>query len=305
MTPLLPAGIHFWERGWLSSNAILLDDGHSSILIDSGYVTHSSSLISLLSGHLKNRSLDLLVNTHLHSDHCGGNFAVQSQFFEVKTLIPFGPFKAVCEWDNDVLSFKATGQSCPRFQADVPMHSGDVYSWAGFDWEVHASPGHDHDALLLFNPEHRILISADALWANGFGVVFPEICGGTGFAEVSSTLDLIEKLNPKIVLPGHGPLIENLPAALSVARSKIKRFIDSPELHASHAAKVLLKFKLLEWQSVDISDFKLWALNTPLLMDVHQAFFSSFTANSWIDNLASELVNKNVACLDGLKIQNI
>jgi glyoxylase-like metal-dependent hydrolase (beta-lactamase superfamily II) len=305
MTPLLPSGLHFWERGWLSSNAIFLDDGVSSVLIDTGYVTHSSLLLTFLGSHLHERTLDILVNTHLHSDHCGGNLAVQSEFSGVKTLIPFGLFQSVRDWDNNALSFEATGQSCPRFHADTQMHPGDIYNWAGFNWEVHASPGHDHDALLLFNPEHRILISADSLWANGFGVVFPEICGGTGFAEVSSSLNLIEKLNPKIVLPGHGPLIEDLPAALSVARSKIKRFIDLPELHASHAAKVLLKFKLLEWQSVDISDFKLWALSTPLLMDVHQAFFPSLTANTWIDNLVSELVKKNVARFDGLKLHSI
>jgi len=305
MTPLLPSGLLFWERGWLSSNAIFLDDGVSSVLIDTGYVTHSSLLLTFLASHLHERTLDILVNTHLHSDHCGGNSAVQSEFSGVKTLIPFGLFQSVRDWDNNALSFEATGQSCPRFHADTQMHPGDIYNWAGFNWEVHASPGHDHDALLFFNPEHRILISADSLWANGFGVVFPEICGGTGFAEVSSSLNLIEKLNPKIVLPGHGPLIEDLPAALSVARSKIKRFIDSPELHASHAAKVLLKFKLLEWQSVDISDFKLWALSTPLLMEVHRAFFASFTPISWIDNLVSDLVKKNVARFDGLKLHSI
>ena len=305
MTLLLPAGLHFWERGWLSSNAILLDDGHSSILIDSGYVTHSSTLISLLSAFLKNRSLDFLVNTHLHSDHCGGNSAVQFKYLGVKTLIPFGLFEAVRSWDNNLLSFEATGQSCPRFQADVQMRSGDIYNWAGFHWEVHASPGHDHDALLLFNPEHRILISADALWANGFGVVFPEICGGTGFAEVSSTLDLIEKLNPKIVLPGHGPLIDDLASAIAIARTKISRFAESPPLHASHAAKVLLKFKLLEWQSIDIDALEYWALSTPLLVNIHKLFFSKVSMTLWIEDLVTDLVSKNVARFDGSKLQNI
>jgi glyoxylase-like metal-dependent hydrolase (beta-lactamase superfamily II) len=305
MTPLLPAGLHFFERGWLSSNAIFLDDGVSSVLIDTGYVTHSSLLMTFLASHLHERSLDILVNTHLHSDHCGGNLAVQSQFFKVKTFIPFAFFESVRAWNKNLLSFEATGQSCPRFQADAKLRPGDVYNWASFHWEVHASPGHDHDALLLYNPEHRILISADALWANGFGVVFPEICGGTGFAEVSSTLDLIEKLNPKIVLPGHGPLIEDLSTAISIARAKIKRFKETPSLHASHAAKVLLKFKLLEWQTVAYSDLGLWALNTPLLMYVHQSFFSSVPMSIWIDELVSELVSKKVARIDGLKLLNM
>jgi len=304
MITFLPDSLHFFERGWLSSNVILLDNGQSSALIDSGYVTHSSTLISLISGFLKDRPLDFLINTHLHSDHCGGNLAVQSSYPDVKTFIPYGLFDAIQLWSNELLSFEATGQNCPKFHADVSMRPGDTYKWAGFHWEIHAAPGHDHDALLFFNPEHRVLISADALWANGFGVVFPEICGGKGFAEVSSTLDLIEKLNPKIVLPGHGPLIDDLPSALSVARTKIKRFIDSPELHASHAAKVLLKFKLLEWQSIDLTDFKFWACSTPLLLDVHHSFFPFTSFEKWVDDLLVDLVIKKVAFISGSTIQN-
>ena len=305
MTPLLPSGLHFWERGWLSSNAIFLDDGISSVLIDTGYVTHSSLLLTFLGSHLHERTLDILVNTHLHSDHCGGNLAVQSQFPKVNTFIPFSLFDAVRDWDNSALSFEATGQSCPRFHADTQLHPGDFYNWAGFNWEVHASPGHDHDALLLFNPENRILISADALWANGFGVVFPEICGGSGFAEVSFTLDLIENLNPRIVLPGHGPLIEDVATAIAIARKKINRFKESPPLHASHAAKVLLKFKLLEWQSVDMDTLKLWAISTVLLKDIHKSFFSTISIGLWIEDLVSDLVTKKVARLDGLTLHNI
>ena len=36
------------------------------------------------------RPLDLLLNTHLHSDHCGGNAALQARHPGVRTLIPPG-----------------------------------------------------------------------------------------------------------------------------------------------------------------------------------------------------------------------
>ena len=162
MTSLLPKGLLFYERGWLSSNSILLDDGKSAVLIDSGYVTHSNLLLSLLGNHLQSRPLTHLVNTHLHSDHCGGNNAVQTQYPAAQTLIPYGLFDSVRHWDTDLLSYEDTGQLCPRFNADVAVRPGDVHIWSGYEWEVHAAPGHDHDALLFFNPEHRILISADA-----------------------------------------------------------------------------------------------------------------------------------------------
>ena len=304
MTALLPKGLFFYERGWLSSNSILLDDGHVAVLIDSGYVTHSNLLLSLLNNHLQSRPLTYLVNTHLHSDHCGGNSAVQSQFPNLKTLIPYGLFDSVCQWDSDLLSYEDTGQLCPRFHVDVALRPGDVYSWSGYEWEIHAAPGHDHDALLFFNPEYRILISADALWGNGFGIVFPELLGGHGFSEVAATLKVIEALNPLIVLPGHGPIIHDVPECLARAHSKLDYFIQSPINHATHAAKVLLKFKLLELQTVALTDFKAWVENTPLLMRIHNSFFVSTPMQEWCSEVVNELINKNVATVRDSVIYN-
>ena len=304
MTSLLPKGLFFFERGWLSSNSILLDDGKSAVLFDSGYVTHSNLLLSLLSNHLQSRPLTHLVNTHLHSDHCGGNNAVQSQFSSVQTFIPFGLFDQVRQWDTNLLSYEDTGQQCPSFNADSPLRPGEVYFWSGFEWEVHSAPGHDHDALLFFNPEHRILISADALWGNGFGIVFPEVLGGHGFSEVGATLKVIEELNPLIVLPGHGPIIHDVTETLARAYSKLNYFVQSPILHASHAAKVLLKFKLLELQSVALFDFKEWFENTPLLVRIHQSFFKTTPIQEWCCELLKDLTNKNAATISDGFIYN-
>ena len=304
MTSLLPEGLLFFERGWLSSNSILLDDSNSAFLIDSGYVTHSNLLLTLLGKHLQSRPLTHLVNTHLHSDHCGGNSAVQSQFPSVQTYVPYGLFESVRHWDTDLLTYEDTGQLCPRFHADVALQPGDVYIWAGFEWQVHAAPGHDHDAVLFFNPEHRILISADALWGNGFGIVFPEVFGGDGFSEVAETLKVIEGLNPLIVLPGHGPIIHDVPECLARARSKLNYFVQSPVNHAAHAAKVLLKFKLLEIQAISRTDLKLWAEMTPLLNRIHQSFFKTTAFQDWSGELLEELIHKQVAYIRGDIIYN-
>ena len=298
MSIALPAGLHFFERGWLSSNAVFLDDGHSSVLIDTGYHTHSSLLLDFLHLHLNDRSLSFLVNTHLHSDHCGGNKAVQTKYPQVETLIPYGLFSAVLAWDTSQLSFDATGQACPSFKPDNALRPGDVCNWSGFVWEIHASPGHDHDALLFFNPQHRILISADALWAHGFGVIFPEIMGGQGFREVNETLNLIEHLDPLIVLPGHGSMFSNVQDVLKVAYERLDFFQQNPIKHATHSAKVLLKFRLLEMQRIPIKDFHHWAISAPLLVNIHKEYFENLSFNAWIDELINELCNKRSACLE-------
>ena len=75
MTPhsALPPGVHVFERGWLSANNVLMQDAHSATLVDSGYVTHQAQTLALVQHALQGRTLDQLANTHLHSDHCGGN----------------------------------------------------------------------------------------------------------------------------------------------------------------------------------------------------------------------------------------
>ncbi|MCQ9958297.1 hypothetical protein L6B39_14330, partial [Staphylococcus aureus] len=71
---------------------------------------------------------------------------------------------------------------------------------------------------ILFEPASRTLISADALWENGFGVVFPEIEGLQAFEEVAATLDVIEALAPLTIVPGHGGVFTGGAAALDTAR---------------------------------------------------------------------------------------
>ena len=69
--------MHFLERGWLSSNNLLILDSEGASLVDSGFWTHADQTIQLVKTLLQGRLLDTLVNTHLHSDHCGGNSALQ------------------------------------------------------------------------------------------------------------------------------------------------------------------------------------------------------------------------------------
>ena len=292
----LPTGVTVFERGWLSANNILLHDEEQAILIDSGYVAHQTQTLSLIEQALPNRPPDLLVNTHLHSDHCGGNHALQTLYPKLQTWIPPGLASSVENWIEDELSYKPTGQNCPPFKFNALLQPGSVHKWASMDWEVHAAPGHDPHSIILFAPEHRLLISADALWQNGFGVVFPELQGVDAFDEVSTTLDLIESLNPSITIPGHGAVFTELAPALALARKKLEAFAKHPERHASYAVKVLLKFKLLEWGSISRADFEQWALNVPYLNDLHQRFGQDYDRTSWIDMMLAELQRSGSVC---------
>ncbi|MDE1554906.1 MBL fold metallo-hydrolase [Comamonas aquatica] len=288
----------FFERGWLSANNILLLGPDDAALVDTGYCSHAEQTVELVASTLDTRPLTHLLNTHLHSDHCGGNAALQARWPDVQTWIAPGQAAQVQDWDPVALSYTPTGQSCPRFRADGVLLPGSTVTLGGRPWQVHAAPGHDPHSIVLFEPERRLLISADALWEHGFGVVFPEIEGAQAFAEVAATLDVIEQLQPALVLPGHGPLFTDVAAALARARQRLQGFIAQPERHARYAAKVLLKYKLLEWQQLPLDQVHAWCRQTPYLGLLHAHYFDAQSPAQWVETLVQELVASQAAALE-------
>lgn len=302
--PPFPDGVHVFERGWLSSNNILCVDASGTALIDSGYSTHSAQTVELCIALLGTRPLDLLLNTHLHSDHCGGNSALQLEYPELTTLIPPGQAPLVASWDPVGLTYVPTGQTCLRFTFDGLLAPGTIVPMANTNWEVHAAAGHDPHSVVLFEPCSHTLVSADALWEDGFGVVFPELEGENAFGEVAATLDMIENLAPRWVIPGHGAIFRYNPEVMSRSRGRLDAFVKNPQRHARHAAKVLLKFKLLELQQMDHADLSHWASSTNYLQLIRHRFFSSTPMNDWVAELTEDLVRSGAAARHAALIAN-
>ena len=302
---MLPKELTVFQRGWLSSNNILIVGNDSTALIDSGYVTHAPQTLALVESALGGRALDLLVNTHLHSDHCGGNAALQGRYPALSTLIPPGQSQHVSQWDPQALTYTPTGQNCPQFDFNEVLQPGTEIRLGDSDWQVHAAPGHDPHSVILFEPASRVLVSADALWERGFGVVFPELEGVDAFDAVGATIDLIEVLKPALVIPGHGPLFSDVVAAIAFARDRLRGFVAKPDKHIKHAVKVLLKFKLLELQSVAVADFLAWAQTTPYFLAIYQQHFSGLDFAQWVDELIADLVRAGVAAREGQVVRNV
>ena len=300
----LPPGITLLERGWLSSNNILVCGQTTCALIDSGYVAHAGQTLALVEAALGGRELQVLVNTHLHSDHCGGNAALQTRYPQLTTLIPPGLSAHVRDWDANALTYAPTGQSCPRFGFDAVLLPGTEVMLGDLHWQVHAAPGHDPHSVILFEPVSVTLLSADALWEHGFGVVFPELEGADAFAQVGQTLNLIESLSPKMVIPGHGPAFSRIETALATARKRLDGFVAHPGKHIKYAVKVLLKFKLLEVQAIELPLFIAWARATPYFLSIHDRHFSVVDFADWVDQLTLELVRAGAASRDGSMIIN-
>ena len=284
------AGLTVLERGWLSSNNILFpgDDRNESVLVDSGYWSHGAQTVALVQRVLNGRRLQRIVNTHLHSDHCGGNHALQ-QAFDCAIDVPAGEADKVDRWDEAALTFRATGQHCPRFTRSGKIAAGDDVTLGTWPWQAIGSPGHDPESMVLYQPDLELLISADALWENGFGIVFPEIEGERAFDDVRATLDMLSALRVRWVIPGHGSPFADPATAVARAHRRLDGLIADPARHARHAAKVLIKFHLMELQAQPVAALATWLDKTDCVRMTHRRFGADRPFRDWWQALVEEL----------------
>ena len=299
-----PSDLCVLERGWLSSNALLMR-GDTPTLIDTGHVSHAAQLQELIHHHLGQQPLHQIINTHLHSDHCGANAMLQERYPEVKISIAPGQWPLVQEWTLMEELHGQIGQYCPPFTAHERLEPNTEICIHQRTWQVFAAPGHDHDAILLFAPHEGILVSGDAFWENGFGVVFAELEREDGFVQVRQTLERIESLKAQWVIPGHGRLFSNVNVCLDQAKRKLDYFEKNPKAHAKYAGQVLVKFKLMLVELMNRTDLLNWAQGCETLLKTHAHFYTEMGFSQWIEFLLHELELKKSIRLSVEKVFNL
>lgn len=292
MSVALPKTLLVLERGWLSANNIMCFDGDNATLIDSGYVAHAEQTVALVGNALQGRRLKNLINTHSHSDHIGGNAALQAAF-NCEIMVPAGLHATIADWDQDALLLSPLGQQAARFQHDHLISAGCEIEMGELNWQALAVPGHDMEALAYYNPEKRILISGDALWENGFGVIFPELLGeANGLESTRETLEMLSKLAIDTIIPGHGSPFVTVDAAFERAFRRLSHFESNIEQLAWHAIKVSVSFAMMEKRQLPLADFPAFVLSLPFAVDVN-ARYLDYSEEKMTERLERELLLVN------------
>ena len=272
MTPALPADIVVLERGWLSANNILCLEGDQATLVDSGYVTHAAQTVALVRHALAGRQLRQVVNTHVHSDHIGGNAALQ-QHFDCALVIPAGAAAAIDHWNEEALLLAPLCQQSERFRPSATIAAGNRIRMGEREWTVLAVPGHDNDALAFFNADDGLLIAGDALWENGFGLIFPELLGSAnGLADTRATLEMLGRLPIRWVLPGHGRPFQAADEAIRRGLDRLARIEGNGEGLAWHGIRTIASFLMLERQRLPEADFIRLIATLPFTERVNRRF---------------------------------
>lgn len=134
--------------------------------------------------------LSLIVNTHNHYDHIGGN-----RCFDLEVAMHREDAKAIEEGNDEATAASMFGRSMKGMKVDRKLEEGDKIH----DFNVLHTPGHTKGGICLYNNE--TLISGDTVFAGGG-------CGrmdiGGDINDMKESLKRLSHLAVEYLLPGHG-----------------------------------------------------------------------------------------------------
>jgi len=269
----LPSHIRVIVRDWLNANHILLL-GRRTVLIDTGYGRDAAQALHRLQAPemIGHRRPDLIANTHCHSDHMGGN-AVLARHFAAPIAVPRGEWPLIERWDEAALWLTYADQRCERFQPQLAIDADAALDWGDGQWQALPAPGHDMHALMYWCEEDRLLVTGDALWEHGFGVLLPGSGRDTRLAATRDTLERIARLRPRAIIPGHGAPFSGADAALERAFRRLDALAADETRMVRSVLKTMFVFSLLDRGRLPCAALAEYVAAVPLYREYNTRYF--------------------------------
>ena len=293
---ILP-GLFFILRGYLNANHFALRS-ERPVLIDTGYLgdwDQTENILTSIGLDLSHTAL--IINTHTHCDHVGGNHRIQKQSGCAIALHPRG--RHFME-DRDDRSpwWSYYHQEAEFFQPTRNLEDGQLVQVGPHAFEVIHTPGHASDGLVLHNRRTRLLLSSDTLWERDFPVMTLAVEGDRAVDTMLASLEKIAGLDVNQVYPGHGAPFDDFQGALQRAITRLERFQADPNRVGWDLIKKILVYTIMMKRRVATDTFYDLLMDTRWFPDTVARYFSG-ESRAVYDKVTKELHHRHIIRVDG------
>jgi glyoxylase-like metal-dependent hydrolase (beta-lactamase superfamily II) len=234
----------FIQRGWLNANHLVFTASPKT-LIDTAYIRDKAETESLIAQcGLDIEEVELIVNTHAHCDHIGGNAEFQRRSGCQVVL------HEVDRWFVDQKNAMATWwgyyqQDAEFFPTHGSLTDGAVITLGQMNFLVLHTPGHGMGQIALYGLDTGWLISADNVWDGDFGVLTTRIDGLDAPFRLRDSLERLGRLKVQKIFPGHGAMLDDGPGAIEACLARVGAFIENPQRMGRDQVRKILLYILM------------------------------------------------------------
>jgi hydroxyacylglutathione hydrolase len=270
----LPDWLVFWQRPFPSANTLLIKD-EKPVLIDSGSGSDAAATIQWLDAVTSPpERLWLLINTHYHTDHVGGNFHVQT-----RSHVPIAAHRwegqLINHRDPEACSARFLRQPVEPYHVDVLLEEGEELVLGKRVLRVLHTPGHTLGHICLYLPQDKILICGDAVHHDDVAWVNPFREGVGALARTMQSLERLAQLDVQLALSGHGPILLAPREAFDRARRRYEDWLEHPENAGWHACKRIFAYALMLNDGLARERVAAYLLSCPWFVDYSQHVFQA------------------------------
>lgn len=265
--------LFFIQRGYLNANHFVYRS-KSPVLIDTGYCSDRDETQRLLTGLGVNPpDVSMIINTHTHCDHIGGNAVIQKQSGCDIALHKAGRY-FIDTRDDWSTWWRYYGQEAEFFNCTKTLEDGDHIMVGPHEFKVIYTPGHASDGIVLYHGKEKILISSDTLWENDMAVMTLRVEGSFAVFHLQDSLEKLDLLDIKTVYPGHGRPFCDIKKALSKTRKKIEHYLLDRDLIGNDLMKKIIVFTLLMKKGFKETDFFPYLMETIWFKETVDFYFN-------------------------------
>lgn len=236
--------LFFIQRGYLNANHFVYRSDEP-VLIDTAYIADFQTTAEVI----RRLGVDItrtksILSTHCHCDHIGGAKIIQDMSSCDIALHKIG--KHFIDTQDDWSTWwRYYNQDASFFNCTKGLDDGDVFCVGPHEFEVIYTPGHSADGIVLYNEKEKILISSDTLWENDMAVMTVRVEGSRACFAMLESLEKLEKLDVKVVYPGHGRPFTDMATAIGKARRRLKGFLQNKTKIGNDLLKKIIVYTLM------------------------------------------------------------
>lgn len=253
--------LFFIQRGYLNGNHFACRSEEPA-LIDTAYAADFDETDRLISGlGVRISQVRLIISTHCHCDHIGGNKIIQERSSCDIAMHKIGKH-FIDTRDDWATWWRYFHQEADFFKCTTPLDDGDTISVGPHEFKVIYTPGHSADGVVLYHEAEKILISSDTLWESDMAVMTERVEGSRACFSMLESMDRLEQLDVKIAYPGHGKPFSDVTDAIARAKERLMGFLEDRNRIGQDLLKKIIIYTLMMRKRVDEASFFQDLMNT-------------------------------------------